>query len=605
MATMLGSLLVSLGLESAQFKRDLKQTEKQVTLFGKNIKIGMAAVGAAAVAAAGALAMMVKSSIDTADEISKAAQKVGIGTEELSRLRYAADMSGVSFDGLQTSVSKLNRNMVAAAAGTASAQAGFAALGVSVTKSDGTLRSSTDVMGDVADRFAKMDDGAQKSAIAMQIFGKSGADMIPMLNGGRAALEELTSEADKFGIVIDTETGRKAEAFNDNISRLQGVLSSLATRIAADLLPHLVNMTDWLVKNQSAIVSVTKSVGEFFVGLGRVIGMVVNAARALNQTFSPAVEWAKRNLGALYQVASAMLNPLGTAISYIQRLGKTNVQGVGPMAFGMVNDLIRDATAVSSSFATSMDTVAASSGKAGKALKSSLGAGAKSAKDEMQSAMDTLAAFKKEMQAAGLFNGPSADATRQIRADDGPVQQDMARIGGGLDELTAKLKETAEKANVANVQIAQSFADMAQNTLNALDRVASAIKGGGFLEILSSVIGLGLQLGSAGLFGKSIATTLNTPRVPGFANGTRFAPGGLAMVGERGRELVNLPRGSQVIPNRELSGMSGGGIAQIVPSPYFDVVVDGRIVSAAPSIMNGGSKIAQSEMARTQNRMLR
>jgi tape measure domain-containing protein len=220
--------------------------------------------------------------------------------------------------------------------------------------------------------------------------------------------------------------------------------------------------------------------------------------------------------------------------------------------------------------------------------------------------VEQAAEYRRRLALAGREeNSALGEIMAKEKWDGGDPIVDMEKVGKGLDDLYDRMRGFKDKTGAVTVQIAQTFADMAQNTINAFDRVANAIKGGGFLDILGSVIGLGMQLGSAGVFGKSIATTLNTPRTPGFANGTRFAPGGLAVVGERGRELVNLPRGSQVIPNRDLSGLGGGGIAQIVPSPYFDVVVDGRIVSAAPSIMNGGSKIAQSEMARTQNRMLR
>lgn len=108
----------------------------------------------------------------------------------------------------------------------------------------------------------------------------------------------------------------------------------------------------------------------------------------------------------------------------------------------------------------------------------------------------------------------------------------------------------------------------------------------------------GLQLGSAGAFGKKIQTNIN--RVPAYANGTRFARGGLSLVGERGPELVNLPRGASVTPNNELGGV--GGVATIVPSPYFDVVVDGRVMRAAPGIASAGASGGLAQMRRSGQR---
>src|SRR3546814_10087112 len=95
---------------------------------------------------------------------------------------------------------------------------------------------------------------------------------------------------------------------------------------------------------------------------------------------------------------------------------------------------------------------------------------------------------------------------------------------------------------------------MADDTVSALNRLSGAIQGGGFLDILQGIIGLGLQLGSIGAFGRKIQGNINS--VPGNANGTSFWGGGLSWVGERGPELVDLPRGARVTPNNDLAGRS-------------------------------------------------
>jgi SLT domain-containing protein len=143
---------------------------------------------------------------------------------------------------------------------------------------------------------------------------------------------------------------------------------------------------------------------------------------------------------------------------------------------------------------------------------------------------------------------------------------------------------------------------MANRTMDAFSRVTSAIRGGGFLGILESVIGLGFQLGSIGVFGKNIATKLNTPR-PAHANGTDYAPGGLSLVGERGPEWVNLPRGSKVWPNG--TGPGGSMQVEVVPSPYFDVRVDSRIVGAAGSLVEAGGQRGKQLVARAGQRRVR
>ena len=251
--SVIGALRANLGLDSAQFNDGLKQAQSSLSKFAGYAKTGLMAAAAAGTAAVGALSLAVKGTIDAADDMSKAALKVGIPIEELSRLKYAADLSGVSFEGLQTSVGRLSRQMNDAKNGLASAAEPFEQLGIAVTNADGSLRSSSDVMKDIADRFATMPEGAEKTALAMELMGRSGANMIPMLNGGSEALGSLMAEAETFGQVFTQEMGSSAEAFNDNISRLTGTLGSLTAQITADLLPYLEQFSNWLVENAPQI----------------------------------------------------------------------------------------------------------------------------------------------------------------------------------------------------------------------------------------------------------------------------------------------------------------------------------------------------------------
>lgn len=172
------------------------------------------------------------------------------------------------------------------------------------------------------------------------------------------------------------------------------------------------------------------------------------------------------------------------------------------------------------------------------------------------------------------------------------------------DRFVDTMKKLAEKSQITKTIVVKSFKDMADETAAALNRLASAISSGGFFGILEAVIGLGTQLGSFGLFGKSIQSSLNRP-IGQNANGTSFWRGGPSWVGERGPELLNIPRGASITPNNDLRGMMGGGIAQIVPSPYFDVVVDDRVARAAPDIMEGSAKVTTSRLSRQQTRRLR
>lgn len=193
-------------------------------------------------------------------------------------------------------------------------------------------------------------------------------------------------------------------------------------------------------------------------------------------------------------------------------------------------------------------------------------------------------------------NGPPEAQIETVMGGD-TIEQISDRIAGRFADTMDKLNE---KAGLTKVQVVKTFKEMADETLSAFSRLSDAIQGGGFLSILEAVASLGLQLGSIGLFGKKVQTNINTPKIPGNANGTSFWGGGLTWVGERGPELVDLPRGARVTPNNDLRGM--GGIAAIVPSPYFDVVVDGRVMRAAPGIASAGAQGGVAQIRRSGTR---
>jgi hypothetical protein len=251
-AGLLAALTVGLGIDTAAFSEGLKSAQSKLSGFGNHMKTGLVASAAAAGAAIGGLAYATKGAIDAFDAIEEASQKIGIPIEELSRLKYAAEMSGVSFDTLQTGARKLSSLMVDSANGVKGATEAMTRFGLSATNADGSMKSASQVMGEIADKFAAMPDGAEKTAMAVDLFGKAGTDMILMLNGGSQAINGLMLEAEKFGQVVTQEAGQSAAMFNENVDRLRGTLGALTGAIATAVLPALLNLSEIAVGAISA-----------------------------------------------------------------------------------------------------------------------------------------------------------------------------------------------------------------------------------------------------------------------------------------------------------------------------------------------------------------
>src|SRR5579885_2202097 len=247
-----------------------------------------------ALSAAG-LAAMVRSALESADALNKLSQRVGITVEALSTLVPAAELSGVSAQTFETGLKKLATTMFEAATGSEESARRLKALGVAFQNQDGTLRATDAVLLDLADRFQAMPDGAQKSALAVQLFGKSGAELIPFLNQGREGIAALTGEMEALGVQIGGDTAAQAEVFNDSLAKLRLAATSLANRVIEAFLPALNEMAGGMVESAKqggtlraildGVVLVLKTlalgaatVGKAFVALGEAIGAGVAAA---------------------------------------------------------------------------------------------------------------------------------------------------------------------------------------------------------------------------------------------------------------------------------------------------------------------------------------
>ena len=217
-------------------------------------------------------AAMIKSAIDTADHLNKLSQKIGISVEALSTLRFAAQLSDVSLETLQKGIKGLSQNIVEANTGIGDGAQMFAALGISVKNTDGSMKSTEAVLLQVADVFAGFEDGAVKTALAVKLFGKSGMEMIPFLNQGAAGISQLTAEAERLGLKLTTETARSAEAFNDNLTALKASSSALGISLARDFLPELINITNAMreAANDSG------KLKAMWVGLGGIGNLIFN-----------------------------------------------------------------------------------------------------------------------------------------------------------------------------------------------------------------------------------------------------------------------------------------------------------------------------------------
>jgi len=297
----IGSLIVSLSAKTGTLETDLgraariakrraAEIDKALSNFGK-------VLGQGAAIATAALAALAKRSINTADDLSKMAQRSGIAVESLSAIKLGADLGGSSVESFGRGIQALTRNMLSASQGSKEQADAFRVLGISLTDSTGQLRNTEDVFRDVADLFQRLPDGTTKAAIAMRLFGKSGAELIPLLNGGSDGLDKLRDRAEKLGLLITTETAKAAEQFNDNLQILGGFATAVGNSMASDLLPSLVAITDQMTQAQEesdAFGTLGKTLADTFRAVAAVLATAATGVKNLTVVLTFAVQQAAR-----------------------------------------------------------------------------------------------------------------------------------------------------------------------------------------------------------------------------------------------------------------------------------------------------------------------
>jgi len=240
----LGTLTIDIAANLARLESDLGKANRMSQKFAEDqqkryARIGKLIGGAIATFATGAFAGWIKESIDAADAAAETAQSIGISIEAYQGLSFAASTAGVEQESLTGALTKFNKTISQAAAGGKKQAAAFADIGVSVRDANGNLKTADGLLLEVADKFQGYTDGANKTALAQDLFGKSGAKLIPLLNSGKTGITDLTTQAQKLGLVMSAEAAAAADSFNDNLTVLAGVSRGMANNLASELLPAL------------------------------------------------------------------------------------------------------------------------------------------------------------------------------------------------------------------------------------------------------------------------------------------------------------------------------------------------------------------------------
>ena len=307
---------VKLKVLSEQFK----QAGEKMTAAGEAMR-GPSAAGAATVAALGALA--VKSG-RTADDINTLSKVTGISTKNLQQYAIAADLVDVSVDAIAKSQKKLVKSMDSARSGQKNQVKAFDELGVSVTNADGSLRDSEEVFQDVITALGGIENESDRAALAQTIFGKSAAELNPLIEDQGETYKRVSDTLKKYGLdFVDQETLDKANEFNDQIDTIKVIataaMSTIGAQLAGYLAPALAKVVDfvgqiaqWLSTLSPEVLTVIGVIGGVLAVFAPILIVVGKLAFAISQ-----ITGLMSTLGISF---AALAGPVGIAIAVIAGL---------------------------------------------------------------------------------------------------------------------------------------------------------------------------------------------------------------------------------------------------------------------------------------------
>lgn len=238
-----------------------------------------------------ALAAGAKSAIDYADKLNDLSKRTGIAVETLGGLGYAAKTAGVDIDSVAKGVGKMQQALYEAATGNKEMSTLFKGLGIDISKGMGDVEGT---LLKLSDRFSSMSNPTEKAALAMKVFGKAGAELIPLLDEGSEKLGKMIDDQKRYGGVT-AETAAAADQFNDTVAKLEMLAGSMYRQLAEKLLPTLQGIAEVFLS--------FKEKGSDFSTFGEAVSAVLKAVAAGALTAKYFMEELGRELGALSAAA--------------------------------------------------------------------------------------------------------------------------------------------------------------------------------------------------------------------------------------------------------------------------------------------------------------
>ena len=295
---------------------------------------GLMAFGTAVAAAAG---LAVTRFLQVGSALDDMSQRTGVSVEALSGLGYVAKLSDTNLESLQGSLIKMSKVLAEAQSGSQSASEALDAIGVSASQLQ--TMAPEQQFAAIADGIARIQDPSRKTKAAMDVFGKSAAEIIPLLNQGSAGIEAMMTEAEQLGLIMDSKTAEASAKTADAIDRLVSSVDMAIAKFGQVFAPVLMTVANSLAffigQNEKLIrILASAAIGiAVFAAAYKALTLVTQAyakAQAIAQALSGPKGWVILAGAALAATAAiATLNSQFAALNQTMDAAQANATNTG------------------------------------------------------------------------------------------------------------------------------------------------------------------------------------------------------------------------------------------------------------------------------------
>jgi len=559
--------------------------------------LSTAAIGVLApLLSVGAAIGKAKSAMEEFGNISDAAAATGLDAEFFQVLAHQSELGGVAVDKMSSALETFSKNAGLAAEGKGKMVAALKELNPELLKNINAATSQEQRVRLAADAIDQAGSASQKAALSATLFGDAGTRLVEVFKGGSAAIDETAASARSLGIIVDRETISSMESLGDEFDTATKIMSLQFSKAVVDLAPLLI---------QGAAIA-----GDYAAAISRIVDsfrdLEAQSTQGLNTQLT---DMSRQRLDIeteILELQGKQREEVSLMSGVAQSLGFADSKNPELLS-GQIAELKKRDAEIAASEAKVLSILGGRKPTEAPAARPSAtpannnGPAARPARDKAAEQALREAKAVKELIADLDFErsliGQSALAKEQMtavrQAGAGATAEEKLQIEAKIAAIYSETaavdanKAALEAVNEAGRDFAGTLvsgfldgATAAETLGNALKNLVDRLVNSG-LDALFDTKGGGLLSNLFGGGGFKANTTMGNflSGVPGFATGTNSAPRGVALVGEKGPELVRFGGGEVVIPNNKLSAptmprlgqrQSGGSMPAMTFAPNID-----------------------------------